>query len=168
MDPFLGEIRAFSFGIVPRGWLSCSGQILPISHNAALFSLLGIQYGGDGVNTFALPDLRGRAAISQSPQYLQGSAAGTETVTISATSLPSHTHVASATSSTANAPNPNSGILAVPADSTFAIYGPAQSLVPIAPASLGQTGGSMPHNNVQPYLVLNYCIAIQGIFPSRQ
>lgn len=168
MDPFLGEIRAFSFGIIPRGWAPCNGQLLPINQNTALFSLLGNRYGGDGKSTFGLPDLRGRVGVSLSPQYQQGTSGGAETVTITAESLPQHFHSAAATTQTANSFTPNSGILAAPTDNTFSIYGAPQSLVALDPAAVGSAGGSQAHTNLQPYLAVNYCIALSGVYPSRQ
>lgn len=167
MEPFLGEIRAFSFGIIPKGWAGCNGQLLSVSQNSALFSLLGTQYGGDGRSTFGLPDLRGRVGINAGPQNIQGESAGVETVTLLSSNLPAHTHFANATTVEANAFSGRSGVFAASKDPTFPLYGSPTALVPIAPQTVGASGENLPHDNMQPYLVLNYCIALQGIYPSR-
>src|SRR5689334_13674750 len=168
MDPFVAEIRIFPFNFAPKGWAFCDGQIMPISQNTALFSLLGTTYGGDGKSTFALPDLQGNAAMHPGQgQGLSlrdlGELGGTETVTLLISEIPVHTH-------TINGADPlDSGNLQVGAPermlaksgSGFA-YGPASNLVTMAPQALAPAGGSLPHNNMQPYLTLNYCIALQG------
>lgn len=167
MDPFLGEIRAFSFGIIPKGWAPCSGQLLPIAQNSALFSLLGTRFGGDGIRTFGLPDLRGRTPTGAANLSTDvGLASGQETVTLNIAELPGHTHFAGATTLAANSPAPASGLLAQ-TGSTFPIYGPPTQLTAIAPESINSVGGNQPHENMQPSLVINYCIALQGIYPSR-
>ncbi|GAA3929533.1 phage tail protein [Chitinophaga oryziterrae] len=181
MENYLGEIRLFSFGNIPRGWLACSGQLLPISQNSALFALLGIYYGGDGRVTFALPNLNGRAMLGQGvssygTSYPIGSMAGTESVTLNITNMPVHTHLVQAnisydlgspsTNFFANSNTPTN--VAIHNKATVNLYAPAGSpLVPLAPA-ITPSGGNMPHENRMPFLVMNYCIATSGIFPSRQ
>lgn len=167
MDPFVGEIRPFSFGLVPKGWASCSGQLLPIAQNSALFSLLGTRFGGDGIRTFGLPDLRGRTPIgTQAANVNLGESSGVESVTLVSNQLPAHNHIAVATNTAANSPAPASGLLAQ-TDPSFPVYGSPNALVAIAPATIGQTGGNQPHPNMQPSLTINYCIALQGVYPPR-
>ena len=179
MQPFLGQITLFPYNFAPVGWAFCQGQLLPISQNTALFSLLGTQFGGNGVSTFALPDLRGRVPNGQgqgpglSP-YNVGDVQGDEAVTLTAQTIPAHNHgfPAFATSATTNAP---SGAFPAEAHGTgrgggFAVntYTAAGAPVNLAPGQAApMTGGGRPHNNLQPYLTLNWCIALQGIFPSR-
>jgi microcystin-dependent protein len=173
MDPFLGEIRAFSFGFAPRDWADCNGQLMSISQNTALFSLLGTQYGGDGRTTFALPDLRARVAIGMgqgaglSPYYI-GQTGGEEAVTLTASQLPSHIHTVKVSNADATTSDPTAGYLATPAVNSRInqLYSSSASGTAAADA-IGPTGGSAPHNNLQPLLVVRYCIALQGIFPSR-
>jgi microcystin-dependent protein len=171
---FIGEVRLFPYNFAPKTWAYCAGQILSIQQNAALFSLLGTTYGGNGVTTFALPDLRGRA-INHAGQllgggfYTQGQVAGQETVTLLQTQLPQHNHTWTGTSDAADVPPPTGNHFGGgrAAQMPAALYGQPNSLVPLAPTTIGITGGSQPHANMQPYLVLAYCIALQGIFPSR-
>ncbi len=169
MDPFLGELRLFPYpGIIPRGWQACAGQLLSIQQNAALFSLLGTTYGGNGTTTFALPDLRGRAPVGVGSGYVQGSQAGTETVTLTAATMPAHNHMLNADSGTTNSQDAAANnFLATGGTPPQLIYGAPNNLVTLDPGTLSQTGGSTPHANMQPFLVLQYCIAINGIFPSR-
>lgn len=157
-DPFLGEIRCFGFNFAPQGWAMCNGQLLPISQNTALFSLLGTQYGGNGITTFALPDLQGRVGMHMSTTHLQGESAGEETHTLSKTEMPTHFHgIGAAAAKTTSQPN-----------GAYSAQGGAYSKVKSAVmAPSAHAGGTQPHNNLQPYLVLNYCIALAGIFPSR-
>lgn len=168
MDPFVGELRCFGFSFAPVGWAQCQGQLLPINSNTALFSLLGTTYGGNGQTTFGLPDLRGRIAMGmgQGPGlagYTEGQQGGTETVTLAAAQLPAHNHSVAA-SSTATAKSPAGALPAYTADGST--YGTTADLA-MSPTMVGGGGGNQPHNNLQPYLVLNWCIALQGIFPSR-
>jgi microcystin-dependent protein len=177
MEPFVGQITLFPFFFAPRGWALCEGQLLPISQNAALFSLLGTYYGGNGVSTFALPDLRGRVPIGQGQGpglsgYDIGEVQGVETVTLLASQSPPHSHPfpAVAAQATTNAPSGalpseahGSGRGAFPVN----IYAALQTAVPLASGQVAPAGGGQPHNNVQPYLTLNWCIALQGIYPSR-
>lgn len=175
-QPFLGEIRAFGFAFAPKGWAMCNGQLLPINQNQALFSLLGTNYGGNGTTNFQLPDLRGRAALSfgQGPglsNYVIGEPTGTETVTLLATQMPQHNHLWAANSAAADAIAPAGNFLAGAIDSAGTAqktYGPAGgATVPLATTMLTTVGNNAAHQNMQPYLVVNYCIALQGIFPSR-
>lgn len=169
-DPFLAEIRVFGFNFAPRGWASCDGQLLPISQNTALFSLLGTNFGGDGRVTFGLPNLQNRFALGAgngpglSPRVL-GEDLGSASVSLLASHMPQHGHALNATAS-ATATAPAGAALAPPANGSAAYRAPG-SLSPMAADSLGSTGGGLPHENRQPYLGLMFCIAMQGIFPSR-
>lgn len=175
-DFYLGQIMLTGFGFAPRGFAQCNGQLLSISQNAALFSLLGTYYGGNGQSTFALPNLQGCAAVGagasadpgwQPAPYNLGQLGGTENVTIIPTSMPAHTHLVAANTQTGTAKNPASDSLyaATPSE---AIYGPASgSLVPLYPTEISQVGGNGPHQNMQPYRVINFNIALTGIYPSR-
>jgi microcystin-dependent protein len=165
-EPFIGEIRMFSFGFVPRYWALCAGQTLPINQNQALFSLIGTTYGGNGVSTFMLPNLQGRAPMNQNSQNSLGVQVGTETVTLSAAQLPSHIHIPQA-STTASALNTPAATNALGAPlSGKPIYAQPSNLTPMNSGALGATPGQ-PHENMQPSLVLNFCIALSGLFPSR-
>jgi len=163
-EPFLSEIRIVSFDFAPKGWATCDGQFLPINQNQGLFSLLGTTYGGDGRTNFALPNLRGRTPIHFGDHSL-GEAAGSEAVTITIGQLPTHTHVLQATSNTATDPIPTSSLMMATASAD--LYGAAQSLVAMNAGVVGNVGGSQAHLNLQPFLTLNFCIALQGIFPSQ-
>ena len=179
-EPFIGEIQMFGFNFAPRGWATCDGQLLPIAQNSALFSLLGTTYGGDGRTTFGLPDLRGRVAIhmGQGPGLSNrtiGSRSGSESETLGVNQIPSHSHVAS---SVANAVTPagNSNdaagnFWADDAGVSSGTYhtGPANATMDAAAitTSVQSTGGGQAHNNMQPYLTVNFCIALTGLFPSR-
>lgn len=167
-DPFVAEIRMFPFYFAPKGWAFCNGQLLPISQNTALFSLLGTTYGGDGKSTFALPDLQGNSPMQPGQgQGLSlrdlGETSGVESVTLMQTEIPFHTHAVSVSNEDAN--NTNSG--GNTPGRGNAIYGPANPLVAMDGNALAPAGGGLPHNNMQPYLVLNFCIAMQGVFPPR-
>jgi microcystin-dependent protein len=169
-EPFVGEIRMFGFGFAPQGWAQCNGQLLPINQNQALFSLLGTTYGGDGRTTFALPDLQSRVPVGQgqSPglsSYAEGQAGGAETVTLAATQLPGHTHPVKASSSTADSDQPEGRTLARSASHSYTAKPDASTVMNVD--MLGDAGGSQPHDNIQPYLAVNFCIALIGIFPSR-
>lgn len=163
--PFMGELKLISFGFAPKGWALCNGQQLPINQNQALFSLLGTMYGGNGQTTFALPDLRGRTPIHVGAGFTQGQAGGQEAHTITMSEMPAHTHQVqgSTATGTVNTGTGNSfGVSQVP------VYAPSGGAVTtIEPSSVTNIGGSQPHENRQPFLVLNFAIALQGIFPSR-
>lgn len=166
-DPFLGELKLMSFGYAPKGWALCNGQLLPINQNQALFALLGTTYGGDGRVTFALPDLRGRAPLHRSVDVTLGERAGQEAVTLTAGQMPAHTHTLTATSDLANAGVPGGAVPAAKPRGGINRYGPVGSDTVMGPSSLATSGGSQPHPNMQPFTVLNWVIAMQGIFPSR-
>jgi len=176
-NPFLGEIRLFGGNFNPRGWAFCAGQLLPISENDALYALIGTTFGGDGQVTFGLPDLRGRIPIGQGTgpglsSYVVGQESGTETVTLTTNQIPTHTHTVSASSADATATTPTNAVPARPSSATVgylylssAASGTTDS--PPAAASISAAGGNQPHDNIMPSLVLNYIIALEGVFPSR-
>ncbi len=164
--PFLAEIRIFSFNFAPKGWAQCNGQLLPINQNQALFSLLGTTYGGDGRVNFALPDFRGRTSVGPSSGISLGQRAGEQAHTLIISELPTHTHVMNASSNPADGSAPqNTRILGNTSPGEF--YNTPSSLVALGAGTVGHVGGSQPHNNMQPYLVLNFAIALQGIYPSQ-
>jgi microcystin-dependent protein len=165
-DPFLGEIKLMAFGFAPRGWALCNGQLLPINQNQALFSLLGTTYGGDGRVNFSLPDLRGRVPMHMGSGHPLGERAGEQAHTVTVSELPSHAHGLSATTATATTGTPGTGVMLATAIGSPA-YGPPQNLVPMDPTSLASVGGSQAHQNMQPFLTVTFCIALQGIFPSH-
>jgi microcystin-dependent protein len=165
-EPFLSEIRMFSFGFPPKGWALCDGQLLPINQNQALFSLLGTTYGGDGRVNFALPNLQSRVPIHMGSGHTLGERGGEQAHTLSISELPTHTHVANATSIQATASNPaNNRLLSTSIQA--ALYAPPNNLVAMAPNAISNVGGSQAHLNMQPFLVINFSIALQGIFPSQ-
>ena len=163
--PFLSELKIVAFNFPPKTWAFCNGQLLPINQNQALFSLLGTTYGGNGQTNFALPDLRSRAPVHFGDGHILGEAAGTESVTITQQTMPQHLHfgMASTTDSTADTPANN----LVLGTSAIDLYRQPTALVPMEAGIIGNVGGSQPHTNMHPYLVLNFVIALQGIFPSR-
>jgi microcystin-dependent protein len=165
-DPFLGEVRLLSFNFPPRRWAQCNGQLLPISQNTALFSLLGTTYGGNGSTNFALPDLRGRVPIHRSNTHSLGERAGEQSHSLSLAELPSHTHALVASNAAASQPAPTNAFPATTATNAPA-YEAGASLVAMSADSLKSTGGSQPHENMQPFLTINFCIALQGIYPSQ-
>jgi len=185
--PYLGEVKLFAFAFPPKGWALCQGQLLPISQNTALFALLGTTYGGNGQTTFALPDFRGRVPISSGQgtglqNYDLGQTAGVEIVTLAATELPAHTHTVDpsqltatvrCTNLTGDQRSPLGHAPATEATSVTASYSTSATDASMGPSAIAPaiaaeaTGGGQPHNNMQPYTVLNYCIALVGIFPSR-
>jgi microcystin-dependent protein len=169
-EPFLSEIRIFAFNFPPKGWALCNGQLLPINQNQALFSLLGTMYGGNGQTTFALPNLRGRAQIHEGGGHTLGEAAGSSAVTLNIQQLPTHTHFLTNNMAVVGA-NLNATV-GDPGGHNWAntgkqIWNTAQGNAVMNPQSVTNVGGSQPHTNMQPYLVLNFCIALQGIFPSQ-
>jgi microcystin-dependent protein len=163
-EPFLSEIRIFSFNFPPKGWALCNGQLLPINQNQALFALLGTTYGGDGRVTFALPNLQGRVPIHTGSGHTLGERAGEEFHTLSTAELPAHTHTLKAASNPAATGTPDAGAYLAREANT---YHAASSLVAMGPGAVTTVGGSQPHPNMQPFLVLSFCIALQGIFPSQ-
>ena len=168
MDPFIGELRCFGFNFAPVGWALCNGQLLAIQSNTALFSLLGTMYGGNGQTTFALPDLRGRTSLAfgQGPgltNRTQGELGGNETVTLTSATIPAHSHTVAA-SSTPTSKNPSGAFPSVTAAGSS--YGTPGDLQMNAGMIAGG-GSGQPHENMQPYLVLNWCIALEGVYPSR-
>jgi microcystin-dependent protein len=164
-EPFLSEIRLMSFVFAPKGWALCNGQLLPINQNQALFSLLGTTFGGDGRVNFALPDLRGRTPIHVGSGHTLGERGGEQAHTLSIAELPEHVHMANATSITATDATPTSN-LTLAQSTPQNLYGPATSLGAMSAASITNVGGSQAHLNMQPFLTLSFCIALQGIFPS--
>jgi microcystin-dependent protein len=169
-QPFIGEIRMFAGNFAPAGWALCEGQVMPISQNAALFSLIGTTYGGDGVNTFALPDLRSRVPMSQGQgpglsSYIIGESEGEETVTLTLPQIPAHRHVLQAVNAIGSFPDPVNSewaeLSAVNAYSSIATNASMDA------GAIGTNGGSQPHDNMLPFLAINFIIALFGIFPSR-
>ena len=165
-EPFLSEIRIMSFSFAPKGWAMCNGQLLPINQNQALFSLLGTTYGGDGRVNFALPNLQRRTPIHVGNGHTLGERGGEQAHTLSIAELPAHTHSANAANVAPTAGNPsNARMLSQSAGAN--LYAGASNLKAMAPAAIANGGGSQAHQNMQPYLTLNFCIALQGIFPSQ-
>lgn len=167
-EPYLGEIKLFPYAFAPKGWALCQGQLLSIAQNQALFALIGVTYGGNGTTTFALPDLRGRVPMhSGNGQVPLGQMAGVENVTLTLANLPMHTHMMSATNTAGMTPSFDGSVIASSNVNTINLYGPAQEMQSLNPNNIANTGGSQPHPNIQPSLVMNFCIATTGIFPSR-
>jgi microcystin-dependent protein len=174
MDPYLGEIRAVGFNFAPRGWALCNGQLLPIIQNTALFSLIGTFYGGDGRTTFALPDLQGRfpagaGATSGLTPYQLGESDGATTVTVTPATMAPHNHIAEAALAPGTVNAPGGAVWATPhfgraVDQVYSTGGPVAQM---SPSALAASGGNQPHNNLPPYLVVSFIIAMEGVFPSR-
>jgi microcystin-dependent protein len=162
-EPFLAEVRIMSFVFAPKGWALCNGQLLPINQNQPLFSLLGTTFGGDGRVNFALPDFRGRVPIHVGSGHTLGEKGGEQAHTLSIAELPMHTHVLNGTANDGTQLIPGGNLLAKTATQ---LYGPAASLAAMNAGSVTNVGGSQAHLNMQPFLTLSYCIALQGIFPS--
>jgi microcystin-dependent protein len=160
--PYLSEIKIFSFGFAPKGWALCNGQLLPINQNQAIFSLLGTTYGGDGRVNFGLPNLQTRIPLHMGAGHVLGELGGEQNHTLSISEIATHIHTWAATNSAANAPGPASNLLGAAAE-----YNAGSNLVAMFPGVLSTAGGSQPHQNMQPFLTLNFCIALQGIFPSQ-
>ena len=163
-EPFLSEIRIMSFNFAPKGWAMCNGQLLPINQNQALFSLLGTTYGGNGQTNFALPDLRGRVPIHKGASHTLGEKGGQTSNTITISTMAQHFHIAQAYSQNGDVAVPGGNVLGTVNNLYNA---PATNLVALNAATITNTGGSQPHENRQPLLVLDFCIALQGIFPSQ-
>ena len=162
-EPFLSEIRLMSFEFAPKGWALCNGQLLPINQNQGLFSLLGTTFGGDGRVNFALPDARGRVPIHRGDGFTLGTRGGEQAHTLSQSEMPAHPHALMATNGNTNsAANPSGNVLG-PANN---LYGAPGTLTTLSPSSVTNTGGSQAHLNMQPFLTISFCIALQGIFPS--
>ena len=161
-EPFLSEIRIMSFGFAPKGWALCNGQLLPINQNQALFSLLGTTFGGDGRVNFALPNLQGNVPIHVGSGHTLGEKGGEQGHTVSIAEIPTHTHSAMSKPINATTNSPNGALLANAAN----FYAPFGSATSMNPGTVTNVGGSQAHLNMQPFLVLNFCIALQGIFPS--
>jgi microcystin-dependent protein len=180
-NPFLGEVRIFAGNFNPRGWAFCAGQLLPISQNDALYALIGTTFGGDGQVTFGLPDLRGRIPVGQGTgaglsSYVVGQAAGTESVTLTINQMPSHTHQLNASTAKGDQPIPTTTSVPATPDAgnpnTTATYYVQPTPNPLtastlAPTTVGVQGGNQPHDNIMPSLCVNYIIALEGVFPSR-
>jgi microcystin-dependent protein len=164
-EPFLSEIKLVSFNFAPKGWALCNGQFLPINQNQALFSLLGTQYGGNGQTTFALPDLRGRVPIHVGAGFTLGQNGGETAHTITSSEMPQHLHLLGGSTNTATTDSPTSSV--VLGNASIDMYRSPTNLTPMEPGMVSSVGGSQPHSNMQPYLTLNFCIALQGIFPSQ-
>lgn len=171
-DPFVAEIRILPYTFVPSGWARCDGQVLPLSQNTALFSLLGTTYGGDGKSTFALPDLQGRAPMhpGQGPGlslHDLGEQGGTETVTLLDSEIPAHTHTVRASSDPAEVQAPGAGRALARSQNAQAYSTSPSGPVGMAPQAVAPVGGDAPHNNMQPFLTVQFCIALQGVYPPR-
>jgi microcystin-dependent protein len=169
-DPFVAEIRIFGFNFAPRGWAFCDGQLMPISQNTALFSLLGTTYGGNGKSNFGLPDLQGSVPVhaGESPggsSYDLGQSGGSETVTLLQTEVPPHTHAMNASASEAGSTSPEGQLFA--AGQGIAEYAAPGATTTLSPQMVAPAGGDRPHNNMQPSLTLSFCIALQGVYPPR-
>jgi len=162
-EPFLAEIRIFGFNFAPRGWAMCDGQILPINQNQSLYSLLGTTYGGDGRTSFALPDLRGRVPIHIGNGHVQGQKSGEETHTLGVNEMPGHTHTIQASADASTSQDPTNNVLA----ESGQIYKQSSNLVDMVSGTMANAGGGQAHENMQPFLAVNFCIALQGLFPSR-
>ena len=171
-SPFLAEVRIFPFNYAPRGWAFCNGQTLALSQNTALFSLLGTTYGGNGQSNFQLPNLQGSFPIQSgqgtglSPYYM-GETGGASTVALNTLQMPSHTHPENALVATGTATTPSGNLLTQPALRSTNYYGSDAATAAMAPGAVALAGNGTPHNNLPPYLVLSYCIALQGIYPAR-
>jgi microcystin-dependent protein len=164
-SPFIGEIRMFAGNFAPAGWAFCNGALIPISENDALFTLIGTTYGGDGQNTFALPDLQSRIPIHVGPGFALGQSGGVESVTLTTSQIPAHSHVPTCQTNTGNLLVPTAGVWAQP--STGTDYSDVAPSLTMDPAAIGPAGGSQPHDNMVPVLVVNFILSLFGIFPSQ-
>jgi len=163
-EPFIGELRMMSFNFAPTGWAMCNGQLLPIQQNQALFALLGTTYGGDGVSTFALPNLQGKTPLHMGNGFTQGQTAGEQNHTLLISELPVHTHTAQGSTDNGSSLVPGTTLVL---GAVSGMYGPPTNLTGLAPGAVGSMGGSQAHPNMQPYIALSFCIALTGLFPSR-
>ena len=164
-QPYVGELRLFAGNFAPAGWMFCAGQLLPISENETLFNLIGTTYGGDGQSTFALPDLRGRVPVHQGNGYTLAQTGGSETVTLTVTQVPAHTHALRASTAAGTNSGPGNAVLA--STGTVNSYGSGVPDQPMTADALTSQGGSQPHDNMAPYCVVSYIISLFGIFPSQ-
>ena len=162
-EPYIGEIRPFSFQFAPRGWAHCDGQLLSIAQNTVLFSLIGNTYGGDGRQDFRLPDLRGRVPLHVGRSRKLGAQGGEKEVKLGVATIPSHTHQAQGSTAPGSSGDPTKNYAAA----SSGAYHSATNLTSLAPQAIGETGGSEPHPNLQPFLTINFCIALQGLMPPR-
>ena len=165
-EPFLAEVRIFGFNFAPRGWAQCDGQILPINQNQSLYSLLGTTYGGDGRTSFGLPDLRGRVPVHVDGTYTLGSRSGDEDVMLTTAQVPQHDHDLKANSGDGSTQSPVGNVLARTVSQAYESSAPAIG-ASISPGTVGSTGGGQGHENMMPYTTVNFCMALQGLFPSR-
>ena len=165
MAPYVGELRMFAGNFAPAGWMFCEGQLLPISENETLFTLIGTTYGGDGESTFALPDLRGRIPIHQGNGFILAETGGAEEVTLTIQQIPAHSHPLLGSGSVANSPNPQDSVLGE--SSVASMYQSGAPATAMAAQSVGVVGGSQPHTNFQPYLCVDFIISLFGDFPSQ-
>ena len=173
-EPYISEVRMFSFDFPPKGWAACDGQLLPINQNQALFAILGTTFGGNGTTNFALPDLRGRTPIhpgthAGGANHILGERAGEESHALGLAEVPTHTHVAQGTGATPGTTNPANNLLATLSAGRRPLtpYGAPTALTPLHPSSITNAGANQGHNNMQPFLTVNFCMALAGIFPSR-
>jgi len=166
-QPYLGEVKLISWNYAPRGWAFCNGALMAINQNQALFAILGTTYGGNGQTTFALPDLRGRAALHMGSGFNTGNIGGEEFHTLIKSEMPAHNHFVNASDTQGNQNTVQGNILAREVGNPYGGYPAGPSITTLAPDTITNTGGSQPHENRQPYLVINFIIALQGIFPSR-
>jgi len=167
MTPYLGQLALFPWATIPRNWTACQGQLLPIAQNQALFSLLGTTYGGDGRTTFGLPDLRGRTPVSQGAGITLGAKAGEESHTLTTQEIPTHNHTVNGTTNGANSPAPANNLLGQTGAGVTAYKQSNNVDSPLDTAAVSYYGGSQPHENRTPYLAMNWCIALSGVFPTR-
>jgi microcystin-dependent protein len=165
-QPYVGEIRMFAGNFAPAGWMFCDGQLLPIADNETLFDLIGTTYGGDGQSTFALPDLRGRVPVHFGNGFTLAETGGAETVTLTTSQIPAHTHDLLGTTANGTSPNPGGNLLAQSA-ATIQPYTVESTTLNMNPGAIGPVGGSQPHDNFQPYLCIDFIISLFGIFPSQ-
>jgi len=164
-QPFVGEIRMFAGNFAPAGWVFCDGSLLPISQYETLFNLIGTTYGGDGQSTFALPNLQSRVPVHVGPNFALGQSGGAETVTLTTSQIPAHSHVPQANSNPGSQPNPQGGVWAK--NSTLSPYDSAPPSVAMDPGASSSAGGSQPHDNMIPFLVVNFILSLFGVFPSQ-